>query len=167
MAVFEATIPSDWTADDTFGYLAVFSNAEQWDPGVLEGEELDPGPVRVGSRFRLVVPLVGRKLELIYRVTEFSAGDRHVVLDAASKFMRASDRIAVRPASARAGATVSYRAEVTLAGPLGLLDPVLSHGFRAVGERAAAGLTSALASRESAPGRPGSPGVPGTAAKKP
>ena len=69
MAVFEATIGSAWTADDTFGYLAVFSNAEQWDPGVLEGEQLDPGPVRIGSRFRLVVPFLGRKIALVYRVT--------------------------------------------------------------------------------------------------
>jgi hypothetical protein len=150
MALFEATIGSDWTADDTFSYLAVFSNAGQWDPGVLEGEQLDPGPVRVGSRFRLVVPFLGRKLPLVYRVTEFSAGDRRIVLDAASKLLRATDRITVRPANARAGAAVSYQAEVTLAGPLRLLDPVLGRGFRAVGERAAAGLASALASGDAA-----------------
>ncbi len=154
MAVFEATIGSAWTADDTFGYLAVFSNAEQWDPGVLEGEQLDPGPVRIGSRFRLVVPFLGRKIALVYRVTEFSAGDRRVVLDAASTFLRARDRIAVRPDSAGAGTAVSYQAEVTLAGPLRLLDPVLSRGFRAVGERAAAGLASALAATPSTAAQP-------------
>jgi hypothetical protein len=150
MAVFGATIGSDWTADDTFSYLAVFSNAEQWDPGVLQAEPLDPGPVRVGSRFRLVVPFLGRKIPLVYQVTEFSAGDRRVVLDAASRLLRARDRIAVRPGSARAGATVSYQAEVTLDGPLRVLEPVLSRGFRAVGERAAAGLASALTTRDSA-----------------
>lgn len=48
MATYEDTIPSSWTADETFGYLAEFSNAEQWDPGVLEGSQLDPGPVRAG-----------------------------------------------------------------------------------------------------------------------
>jgi Polyketide cyclase / dehydrase and lipid transport len=159
MAVFEATIGSDWTADDTFSYLAVFSNAEQWDPGVLEGEQLDPGPVRVGSRFRLVVPFLGRKLALVYRVSEFSAGDRRVVLDAASTLLRARDRIAVLPGSAGVGAgagpgtVVSYQAEVTLAGPLRLLDPVLSRGFRAVGERAAAGLASALTATSSTAAR--------------
>lgn len=150
MAVFEATIRSDWTADDTFGYLAVFSNAEEWDPGVLAGEQLDPGPVQVGSRFRLAVPFLGRTLALVYRVTEFSAGDRRVVLDAASRFLRATDRIAVRPGPARTGSAVSYQAEVSLAGPLRLLDPVLSRGFRAVGERAAAGLASKLASTHAA-----------------
>ena len=148
MAVFEATIGSDWTADDTFSYLAVFSNAGQWDPGVLEGEQLDPGPVRVGSRFLLVVPFLGRKLPLVYRVTELSAGDRRVVLDAASRFLRATDRIAVRPRPAGRGASVSYQAEVTLAGPLRLLDPLLGRGFRGVGERAAAGLASTLASAD-------------------
>ena len=156
MPSYEATIPSAWPAEDTFRYLATFSNAQEWDPGVLGGEALDPGPVRAGSRFRLIVPFIGRRLPLTYRVTEFSARDRRVVLDAASTLLRARDVITVRPAQGEGQATaVSYRAEVTLRGPLRLLDPVLTRGFGKVGERAANGLRGVLASAPPA-GRSGS-----------
>jgi Polyketide cyclase / dehydrase and lipid transport len=145
MASFEATIPSRWTADDTFGYLAVFSNAKDWDPGVLDAERLDAGRVQAGSRFRLIVPFAGRKLALTYQVVSISAEDRRVWLLARSGLIRASDQIAVRPETPLVNeAVVTYRAEVTLRGPLGLFDPLLRRGFRQVGERAAAGLASAL-----------------------
>ncbi|HEX9064748.1 MAG TPA: SRPBCC family protein [Streptosporangiaceae bacterium] len=151
MAIYEATIPSAWPADDTFGYLAVFSHAEEWDPGVLSGEALDPGPVRPGSRFRLVVPFLGRNLPLTYQVTEFSSAERRVVLDATSTLLRARDVITVLPASAGGQATaVSYQAEVTLRGPLRLLDPVLTKGFGKVGDRAANGLRARLATEPGA-----------------
>jgi acetyl esterase/lipase len=84
---------------------------------------------------------LGRSLPLIYQVTELTA-DREVVLAASSRLLRATDRIAVTGDSA--GATVSYAAEVRLRGPLRLLDPLLQRGFRAVGDRATAGLARAL-----------------------
>ena len=55
------------------------------------------------------------------------------------------DAPAHRLTAASDGATVSYDAEVRLRGPLRLLDPVLGRGFRAVGDRAVAGLARALA----------------------
>jgi hypothetical protein len=59
MAHYHATVDSRRSARDTFEYLATFSNAAEWDPGVLAAEQLDPGPVRAGTRFRLVVPFLG------------------------------------------------------------------------------------------------------------
>jgi hypothetical protein len=147
VATYEDTIQSSWTADETFGYLAEFSNAEQWDPGVLEGSQLDPGPVGAGTRFRIVVPFGGRRLALIYHVTSYSPSDRQVVLDARSRLLRAVDTITVTPPAAGSsaeGSAVRYRAEVTLRGPFGLADPLLARGFRAVGDRAARGLAGAL-----------------------
>ena len=64
MARYLATVESRSPAAETFGYLAAFSNAAEWDPGVLAGRRLDPGPVRAGSRFRLVVPFLGARMSL-------------------------------------------------------------------------------------------------------
>jgi hypothetical protein len=49
-------------------------------------------------------------------------------------------------------------AEIRLRGPLHLLDPLLRPGFRAVADRAAAGLAQAL-SRDPAAGTTASPGT--------
>ncbi len=144
MAHYHATIDSPRGQAETFVYLATFSNAAQWDPGVLSGEQRDPGPVRVGTRFRLVVPFLGRRLPLTYVVTRYSR-DGMIALEAVNGLLRLVDWIEV--AAAGDGATVSYDADVRLRGPLRLLDPVLQRGFGAVGERAAAGLASALAGR--------------------
>jgi hypothetical protein len=142
MAHYHATIDSRRGPAETFDYLATFSNAAQWDPGVLAGEQLDPGPVRLGTRFRLVVPFLGRRLPMTYVVTGYSP-HRVVALDAVTRLLRLTDRIEV--AAGGDGAMVCYDADVRLRGPLRLLDPLLQRGFGVVGERAAAGLTRALA----------------------
>ena len=144
MAHYHATIDSPCGPAETFDYLATFSNAEQWDPGVLSGEQLDSGPVRVGTRFRLVVPFLGRRLPLTYVVTRYSPAGM-IALEAVSGLLRLVDWIEV--AAEGDGATVSYDADVRLRGPLRLLDPMLQRGFGAVGDRAAAGLAAALAGR--------------------
>ena len=142
MARYAATVNSQHPAPDTFSYLATFTNTADWDPGVISAEQLDGGPVRPGTRFRLVVPFLGRHLPLTYQVIKLVPG-REVVLAARSRLLRATDRIVVDPAGD--GATVSYQADVRLRGPLAVLDTLLRPGFRAVGQRAAAGLAHALA----------------------
>jgi hypothetical protein len=144
MARYQATIPSARPAPETFDYLATFSNAAQWDPGVLSAEQLDPGPVRRGTRFRLVVPFLGRQLTLSYETRVFDA-PRLVILDLESPLLRGSDRISVTPGEGSDRSTVSYDAEVWLRGPLRVLDPALRSGFNTAGSRAAAGLTRVLA----------------------
>ena len=141
MAHYHATLESRSSAADTFGYLATFSNAAEWDPGVLAGEQLDAGPPGTGSRFRLEVPFLGARMSLTYEVIRF-APDREVLLHAANGVLRSTDKIAVTGAAD--GSTVSYDAEVRLRGPLRVLDPLLRPGFRVVAERAAAGLADTL-----------------------
>ena len=155
MVRYQATVPSHRPAAETFTYLATFSNTAEWDPGVLAGEQLDPGPVRPGTRFRLVVPFLGRRMPLTYHVTSYQPG-HEVVLAATSGLLHATDTIVVT--SVAGGSAVSYEAEVRLRGPLRLLDPLLRPGFRAVADRAAAGLAQAL-SRDPAAGTTASPGA--------
>jgi hypothetical protein len=119
-----------------------FTKTADWDPGVISAEQLDGGPVRPGTRFRLIVPFLGRRLTLAYQVVSLMPG-REIVLAASSRLLRATGRIVVEPAGD--GATVSYLADVRLRGPLAPLDILLRRGFRAVGQRAAAGLAHAPA----------------------
>jgi len=91
---------------------------------------------------------LGVRMALTYEVIRF-VPDREVLLHAANAVLRSTDRIAVT--SAADGSTVRYDAEVRLRGPLRMLDPLLRPGFRAVAERAAAGLAGALSQRP--PGR--------------
>jgi dehydrogenase/reductase SDR family protein 12 len=151
MATYAATISTLRAPADAFDYLATFTNSADWDPGVLAAEQVDAGPVRTGTRFRLTVPFLGRRLRLVYRVTSFQPGHQ-VVLRAASALLLATDQITVTREDSRT--LVSYEAKVDLRGPLRLLDPLLHQGFRRVGDRAAAGLRAALAEVPSGPRPP-------------
>lgn len=144
MARYQAAVQSRWPAAETFAYLATFSNAVDWDPGVLASEQLDPGPVAMGTRFRLVVSFAGRRLPLTYQVTGYQP-DREVLLAATSGLLCATDKIVVTGGAD--GSAVSYAAVVRLRGPLRVLDPLLRPRFRAIADRAAAGLAHALEGR--------------------
>ena len=125
MARYHAAVESRRSATETFGYLATFSNAAGWDPGVLAGEQLDPSPPGAGSRFRLVVPFLGLRMSLTYEVIRRVPG-HEVLLAATSGVLRSTDRIVVEGAEDRS--VVSYEVEVRLRGPLQVLDPVLRPG---------------------------------------
>ena len=134
MARYHAAVESRRSATETFGYLATFSNAAEWDPGVLAGQQLDPGPAGAGSRFRLVVPFLGLRMSLTYEVIRRVPG-HEVLLAATSGVLRSTDRIVVTGAEDRS--MVSYEAEVRLRGPLQVLDPVLRPVCGAAARRAA------------------------------
>ena len=162
MARYQATVQSRSPATETFGYMATFSNAAEWDPGVLAGEQLDAGPVGAVSRFRLTVPFLGARMSLTYQIISFAPG-REVILHAANALLQSTDRMVVT--GTPDGSEVSYDAEVRLRGPLQLLDPLLRPGFRAVAERAAAGLADALSRRPPGRGTVTPPAAPAPASE--
>jgi hypothetical protein len=145
MATYRVAILSSWAPADAFEYMARFSNAASWDPGVLGAAELDPGPPRHGSRYRLLVRALGRRLPLEYRITDFDP-PRHVVLQAQNSMIRSTDVIEVAPATGD-GSMVTYSATLDPRGPALLLAPLMGLALRRIGDRAAAGLRSALGGR--------------------
>ena len=143
MARYKDTVPSSRSQEDTFDYLARFSNTEDWDPGALKGRDLqDDGPIGVGSRFSLDFKIGGRTQELIYEITEYER-PRRVRLVAQGTGFTSDDEIVV---TERGDASaVTYDANVVLSGPLKLFDPLMQIGFKRVAGKAADGLRRTLA----------------------
>jgi hypothetical protein len=142
VARFRTTVESTMPPEAAFDYLAEFSNAREWDPGVVEATNVTGHPVGLGSRFRLVSRFLGRSVPLEYRVTAFDRPSR-VVLTAAEEKVRSVDEIRFVPTER--GTRVTYDADLRVTTPLGrLLDPLLAVVFRRIGTRAAAGLRRAL-----------------------
>ena len=142
MARYRTTVESKKTPEEAFDYLADFANAREWDPGVVEGENLTGRPLGRGSRFRLVSRIAGRRIPLEYQITAFDRPGR-VEFQADQTALRSTDEI--RFDAVDNGTSVTYAADLQLKGPLGkLLDPFLALAFRRIGDRAAAGLQEAL-----------------------
>ena len=143
MATYSVRVPSSLPPAEAFAYMARFSNAAEWDPGVVGAEELTPGPPEIGrSTYRLKVGFAGRQVPLDYHVADIDEPTR-VVFVAENGQVRSVDTISVSP-SEGGGSVVSYDATLSLKGVAVLLTPFLGRSFRRIGDRAAAGLRTKL-----------------------
>jgi dehydrogenase/reductase SDR family protein 12 len=164
MAHYRGTVLSSRSVEETFDYLAEFSNAAEWDPGVAGATRLDDGPIGLGSRFSLTVKVGARTTPLEYKVIRFDRPNVVVVLGE-NDTIRSEDTISVvgRPDG---GSILTYEAELGLKGSLARADALLALPFRRIGDRGLAGLRRVLGAGtgEQQSNRPPSP-VGGLAAK--
>lgn len=141
MAHYVVSISSPMPPDEAFTYMAELRNFAEWDPGVTGVEQVEgdgPGPDAV---FDVTVKGVPKDLVLRYRTTSYEPTTK-VVARAESRLLTSLDTITVAPDGD--GSIVTYDAELTLKGLLGLADPVLGLAFQRIGGRAATGLLAAL-----------------------
>ena len=143
MSRYRRTITLDIPPAEAFAYLARFSNAAGWDPGVSRARMLTPEPVAVGSAFELDVRSLGRDLPFRYEVIEHEPPTR-VTLRAERPPFVSLDTIEVVPTDT--GFALTYDADLRLVGPYRLLSPLLDLAFRRIGDRAIDGLRAAFAS---------------------
>jgi NAD(P)-dependent dehydrogenase (short-subunit alcohol dehydrogenase family) len=142
MSRYQGTVISERSAEETFDYMAEFSNAAEWDPGVAGAERLDDGPVGLGSVFRLGVRIGSRVTPLDYRVVAYDRPHR-VVLLGESDTIRSEDTVTVVPRP-EGGSILTYDADLRLLGPLTLFNPLLPLPFRRIGDRGLGGLRGVL-----------------------
>jgi len=128
--------------EEAFDYLADFSRTAEWDPGVAEAERLTPGTVQRGSRFRVSVSFLGRRLPLEYRIIEFDRPSR-LVLTGGDDSVSSLDEITF--VSRPGGTRVTYEARLELRGIRRIADPFLDLLFQRVGSLAVRGLRERLA----------------------
>jgi hypothetical protein len=142
MARFVDAIDLPVPPDVAFDYLAEFHHAAEWDPGVEEAAALTPGPARRGSRFRVVVSFLGRRIPLEYEITHHERPQR-LILEGGDDSLFSRDELTF---AERAGGTrVTYEACLELRGLRRLADPLLDVAFQIIGRLAARGLRERFA----------------------
>jgi hypothetical protein len=142
MASYRARVTSSRPPSEVFDYMARFSNAAEWDPGVMEATEVKPGAPALGSTYRLMVRSFGRTVPLEYRIVEMDR-PRRVVLSAENSLVRSTDVIEISSGPG-SGSTVTYDATLRLRGVAVLFSPFLGVSFRRLGDRAIVGLRTTL-----------------------
>jgi carbon monoxide dehydrogenase subunit G len=121
--------------------MADLANFAEWDPGVENVEQVEGDGPGADAAFDVTVRSIGRSLTLRYQTTHYDPPTT-IVARAQSRLLTSLDTITVRDHGA--GSVVTYDAELTLNGPLGLADPLLRLSFKRIGDRAATGLIAAL-----------------------
>lgn len=128
--------------DEVFDYAADFSNSQEWDPGVDSAVAVEPGPVRVGSRYRLEGTFGPSTLPMEYEVVEYEPPHRVVLHGRGEKFEALDTMEFTR--SSDGSARISYTAEITLFGLLRFLGPLMTWPLDRMGRRALDGLVENL-----------------------
>jgi hypothetical protein len=141
MPRYRATIPSRWDPARTFAYIADFSNAAEWDPGVVRASRVAGADSGRAAAFDLVIRSAGREMPLRYQVA--SLAGQKITFRAETERLESVDTITVVPAEH--GSLVEYDARLSLRGLGRLLNPLLALSFHRIGERARRSLTHRLA----------------------
>jgi hypothetical protein len=109
----------------------------------VEARRGEDGPLGVGSTFHLVSEFKGRRLPLVYTMTEYDRPRRFVVVGEGDTFHGVDD---IRLSDVGEGRTVVlYLADLRLKGLARLAEPFMGGTFAKIGRDAVAGLRAALA----------------------
>ncbi len=143
MARYVASVETLWEREPAFGYLADFATIAEWDPSVTDARRLTDDPLARGARFDVRFSMAGREIPLVYETLEIDP-PRRVVLRAETPTAVSVDTMTfdLRPGG---GTIVTYDADVSLRGPLRMLDLPFGLAFRRLGDRARDGLRRKLA----------------------
>jgi carbon monoxide dehydrogenase subunit G len=136
--VFETSCPRA----RAFDYVADFSRAAEWDPGIPSGRRLDEGPVGVGSRFELRSRFGSTEQTIVYRVTRHDPPDR-VTFEGEGGRFRGTDEITFAERDG-GGTVVTYVADLALRGLASVALPFIRGRLDEMSDRAVAGLRAAL-----------------------
>jgi len=141
MTAFKETIEVPRPVDEAFAYVADFTTAAEWDPGIKSSRRLDSGPVRVGSEFDIVAVFRDKETPFRYVVRELEADER-IVIHGEGEKATSDDTITFE--SVPEGTRITYEAELKLKGLLRLAEPFLARTFAESGRKALAGLEEKL-----------------------
>jgi len=144
MIRLEETITVALPIKDVFKYTSDFANIDEWDPGVADSEKISPGPVGIGSEFKVILKFAFRKVPMNYRIVEFHPPEM-VVLKGVAENFQATDTI--RFETIPSGTCVHYIADIEFKGPFKKGEPFLKHVLKRVGKSAVDGLQEALSNQ--------------------
>ena len=130
--------------NDAFDYVADWSRQAEWDPNTLSSRRVGEGGPAVGARYALEVKMGPRTVPMEYRITEFSAPERVVLVGEGSGVWSEDD---ITFADTASGTRVDYQAEIRLSGLLGLMQPLLGRAFDGIAKSAVEGLKRELDAR--------------------
>lgn len=143
MPRFVATIPSQWSVNQTFSFMSDFTNARFWDPSVVSARRVDEGDLAVNSLFDLTVRFAGRDRVLRYRVTSIE-DPRSVTFEASTGTLVSVDTLTFESRSQ--GCELTYSADLRFEGAAAMANPLLALFFRRLFDRARASLIATLGS---------------------
>lgn len=141
MARFTEVIEVARPLEEAFAYVADFTTAAEWDPGILSSRRTS-GDGGVGSTYDVEAEFRGKTLPFTYAVTSLDPG-RRIVLHGEGEKATSDDDISFE-ALPDGRTRITYDAELRLKGMLRAAEPFVGGAIRTMGAKALAGLKTTL-----------------------
>jgi carbon monoxide dehydrogenase subunit G len=141
----ERVIETACPRERAFDFVADFSTAEEWDPGIPSARRLDDRPIGLGSRFELLSRFGSTEQTIVYEITAFDPPSSVTFVGDGKRF-HGTDVISFAPGQAD-GTRVTYVADLGLKGLSSLALPFIRGRLDEMSDRAVAGLKTALDAR--------------------
>lgn len=125
---FDERVITDAPPAAAFSFVSELANVTAWDPSITHVEKVTPGPVGVGTFYRVTMHMFGVTTTMDYHV-EVHEPDRRVIFMGRGTTATVTDTVLVVPY--RDGSRVRWTADIHFIPPLMLLDPVFSWFFSA------------------------------------
>ncbi len=128
-------------------YVSDFRNLPRWDPTIKRVDLVTPGGAGSGAHYVVVLSFLGSETTMDYETREFQPPVRARLVGVTSN-ATATDTITIEPTGT--GSRLTWHAEITLAWPARILDPLIKLLFSRDVAKAMANLErelSALAER--------------------
>ncbi len=142
MISVERTITVPTPRDEAFRRVSEFGRAAEWDPALASSRQETPGEPGLGTCFAIVAIFRGNEAPMTYEITDWDPTTRMVITGTGEK-ATAVDTITFTDAP-DGGTTITYAAELGLAGALKVAEPFLKGTFDTMAEGAVAGLAAWL-----------------------
>lgn len=149
MILIEGEIIIERPVEAVFDFVADERNEPRFNPQMLSAEQITPGPIGLGTRFRAETVSRGRTVEM---VIEFTAFERPRRLASQTRMSAMEVHGALTFDSVPEGTRMRWHWELAPRGLLGLLRPLIARMGRRQEEAIWAGLKRVLEEQE-APSR--------------
>jgi uncharacterized protein YndB with AHSA1/START domain len=123
MITFEKSVIINRSADEVFEYLSDGESFSKWATEIVESEKTSDGPVGVGTTYKHVAQMLGRKVENHYEVTEYEV-NRKISMKSTSGPVPAEFTMTV--ASVDGSSEFTIRAEAEVGGFFKLAEPLVA-----------------------------------------
>jgi Polyketide cyclase / dehydrase and lipid transport len=122
MANIEVNVVINRPLDEVFAYLACEDNNVNWRSGMVDVQRTSEGPVGVGTTYRIVNQVMGRRMEGEAEVTEYDLNRKYATRN------RSGPRIETQRTfeSVAGGTRVTIAVNADLTGLFHLAEPVIT-----------------------------------------
>ncbi len=141
MARLSESLDTRLPIESAFAFIADFSNAHSWDPGVAWSKSVGGGQLEIGSSFELGVRMGSRVAPMEYRIVALEPNKR-VVLEGTGSNVAAIDDIRFESKNGRTH--IDYTADIQLQGWLRLVSPFTGRAFANIARNARDGMQRTL-----------------------